>query len=70
MKGIHMSPSFEGYLGCIKIKIFSNVMVQCASDLQGIPCFVPIHCLDTSTKNRSNEREKWTISKRCGFSYN
>ena len=51
MKGIHMSPSFEGYLGCIKIKIFSNVMIQCASDLQGIPCFVPIHCLDTSTKN-------------------
>ena len=51
MKGIHMSPSFEGYLGCIKIKIFSNVMIQCASDLQGIPCFVPIHCLDSSTKN-------------------
>ena len=51
MKGTHMSPSFEGFLGCIKIKIFSNVMIQCASDLQGIPCFVPIHCLDCSTKN-------------------
>ena len=51
MKGSHMSPSFEGFLGCMKIKIFSNVMVQCASDLQGIPCFVPIHCLDKSTKN-------------------
>ena len=50
MKGSHMSPSFEGFLGCMKIKIFSNVMVQCASDLQGIPCFVPIHCLDKSTK--------------------
>ena len=51
MKGTHMSPSFEGFLGCIKIKTFSNVMIQCASDLQGIPCFVPIHCLDYSTKN-------------------
>ena len=26
-------------------------MIQCASDLQGIPCFAPIHCLDCSTKN-------------------
>ena len=46
-----MSPSFEGFLGCMKIKIFSNVMIQCASDLQGIPCFVPIHCLDGASKN-------------------
>ena len=51
MKGTHMSPSFEGFLGCMKIKIFSNVMIQCASDLQGIPCFVPIHCLDGASKN-------------------
>ena len=50
-KGTHMSPSFEGFLGCMKIKIFSNVMIQCASDLQGIPCFVPIHCQDFSTRN-------------------
>ena len=46
-----MSPSFEGFLGCMKIKIFSNVLIQCASDLQGISCFVPIHCLDISTRN-------------------
>ena len=50
MKGTHMSPTFEGFLGCMKIKIFSNVMIQCASDLQGIPCFIPIHCLGRSTK--------------------
>lgn len=45
-----MAPKFLGVLGCIQIKIFSSVMIECASNLQGIECFIPIHCLDSSSK--------------------
>ena len=49
-KGIHMSPTFQGALSCIQIKIFSGVMLECASNLDGIPCFIPIHCLNSVSK--------------------
>ena len=45
-----MAPTFRGVLGCIQIRIFSSVMVECASHLEGIPCFVPIHCLPLMAK--------------------
>ena len=45
-----MAPTFRGVLGCIEIRIFSSVMVECASHLEGIPCFVPIHCLPLMAK--------------------
>ena len=44
-KGIHMSPTFQGVISCMQIKIFSSVMLECASSLDGILCFIPIHCL-------------------------
>jgi hypothetical protein len=50
-KGIHMAPTFQGVLGCVQIRIFSSVMIECASNLEGIPCFVPIHCLPLVAKN-------------------
>ena len=45
-KGIHMAPSFPGTLCCVQMRIFSGVMIECASNLDGIKCFVPIHCLE------------------------
>ena len=51
-KGIHMSPTFQGALSCIQIKIFSSVMLECASNLDGIPCFIPIHCLTSVSKSK------------------
>ena len=47
-----MAPSFKGVLSCTQIKIFSKVMIECASDLEGMLCFVPIHCLPTSSKKK------------------
>lgn len=49
-KGMNMAPTFQGLLGCLQIKIFSGVMLECASDLVSIPCFLPIHLLPTSDK--------------------
>ena len=51
-KGIHMSPTFQGVLRCVQIKVFASVMIGCASTLEGIPCFVPIHCLSLDSKNK------------------
>ena len=51
-KGIHMSPTFQGALSCIQIKIFSSVMLECASNLDGIQCFIPIHCLNSLSKTK------------------
>jgi hypothetical protein len=49
-KGIHMAPTFKGLLGCIQIKTFSSVMLECASSLNGIPCFSPLNCLTQEAK--------------------
>lgn len=45
-----MAPTFKGLLGCVQIMIFSSVMLECASSLDGIYCFVPIHCLSEESK--------------------
>ena len=45
-----MAPTFQGVLGCVQIRIFCSVMIECASNLEGIPCFIPIHCLPSTTK--------------------
>ena len=47
-----MSPTFQGVLGCIKIKVFASTMIQCASSLKGISLFVPIHCLSLPERNK------------------
>ena len=47
-----MSPSFHGSLTCTQMKIFSKVMIECASELDGISCFVPIHCLPQIGKKK------------------
>jgi hypothetical protein len=49
-KGIHMAPTFKGLLGCIQIKTFSSVMLECASSINGIPCFSPLNCLTEEAK--------------------
>lgn len=67
-RGSHMAPTFQGVLSCIQIKIFSSVMLECASSLEGIPCFVPIHCLSTSSRNTVENiitKELSTIMKRA-----
>ena len=50
-KGTHMAPTFKGFLGCVQIKIFSSVMLECASTLEGIQCFSPINCLTKQCKS-------------------
>ena len=45
-----MAPTFKGLLGCVQIIIFSSVMFECASSLDGIYCFVPIHFLSEESK--------------------
>jgi hypothetical protein len=47
-----MAPTFQGVLGCVQIRVFANVMMECASSLEGIPCFVPIHCLPIAKKDK------------------
>ena len=49
-KGIHLAPTFEGLLACVKMRIFSNVMVECASKVESITCFLPIHLLSPLIK--------------------
>ena len=46
-----MAPTFQGLLGCVKIKIFAGVMLESASNLEGIHCFFPVHCLSVSKRN-------------------
>ena len=45
-----MAPKFEGVLACVQMRIFSSVMVECASDVDGLTCFLPIHLLSSSAK--------------------
>ena len=45
-----MSPSFVSVLKCVQIRIFSSVMLETYSTLDGIKCFVPIYCLPESKK--------------------
>ena len=47
-----MSPSFDGVLSCVQIRTFSKVMIECASEIDGMLCFMPIHCLPSSTKKK------------------
>lgn len=49
-KGIHLSPKFEGVLACVQMRIFSSVMFECASNVNGVTCFLPIHLLSPTTK--------------------
>ena len=51
-KGVHMAPTFQGFLRCIQMRVFASVMIECASNLEGIPCFIPIHCLPLAAKSR------------------
>lgn len=50
-RGIHMAPTFRGVLSCVQMSVFSRVMIECASNLESIPCFVPLHCLTSKTKH-------------------
>ena len=47
-----MAPTFLGFLRCVQMKVFASVMMECASNLEGIPCFIPIHCLHITAKNK------------------
>jgi hypothetical protein len=45
-----LAPKFEGVLACVQMRIFSTVMVECASNVEGVTCFLPIHLLSSTTK--------------------
>ena len=45
-----MAPTFKGMLRCIRIRIFSSVMLECASRLEDILCFSPLNCLSIEAK--------------------
>ena len=47
---MHLAPKFEGFLSCVQMRIFSTVMMECASNIENITCFLPIHLLSVATK--------------------
>ena len=49
-KGMHLAPKFDGFLSCVQMRIFSTVMMECASNIENSTCFLPIHLLSVSTK--------------------
>ena len=49
-KGMHLAPKFDGSLSSVQMRIFSTVMMECASNIENSICFLPIHLLSVSTK--------------------
>ena len=49
-KGIQMAPTFQGVLSCCQLKMASSIMLECATELEGVFCFLPLHCLPQRKK--------------------
>ena len=45
-----MAPDFEGKLRCYQLEMISSVLLQCASEIDGVKCFLPVHLLPTKKK--------------------
>lgn len=45
-----MAPSFQGVLSCCQLKMASSIMLECATELDGVQCFLPLHCLPDRKK--------------------
>ena len=50
-KGMHMAPDFEGKLRCYQLEMISSVLLESASEIEGVNCFLPVHLLPTKKKN-------------------
>lgn len=50
-KGIQMAPTFKGVLSCCQLKMASSIMLECATELDGVYCFLPLHCLPSRKKD-------------------
>ena len=50
-KGMHMAPDFEGKLRCYQLEMISSVLLQCASEIEGVNCFLPVHLLPSKRKD-------------------
>lgn len=46
-----MAPDFEGKLRCYQLEMISNILLQCASEIEGVNCFLPVHLLPAKKKN-------------------
>lgn len=45
-----MAPTFQGVLSCCQLKMASSIMLECAAELEGVYCFLPLHCLPSRKK--------------------
>ena len=46
-----MAPDFQGKLRCYQLEMISSVLLQSASEIGGVHCFLPVHLLPTNKKN-------------------
>ena len=50
VSGVHMSPTFAGVLRCCQLRMISAVMMELEQTVEGVHCFIPIHCMDKQTR--------------------
>ena len=46
-----MAPSFVSLISCCQMKMVSATLLEAATELDGIQCFLPIHCLPDRKKD-------------------
>ena len=66
-KGIHMAPNFQGILSCCQLKMVSCVLMECATEIENVRCFLPLHMLpskkqaENGLQSRSSENGKTAV---------
>ena len=45
-----MAPNFQGILGCCQLKMISCVLMECATEIENVHCFLPLHMLPSRKK--------------------
>ena len=54
-KGMQMAPTFQGILSCCQLKMISCVLLECATEIENVHCFLPLH-MDPSKKKDNIRR--------------
>mgnify|MGYP006263517651 CR=1 FL=1 len=50
-KGIQMAPTFQGILSCCQLKMISCVLLECATEIENVHCFLPLHMVPSKKKD-------------------
>ena len=45
-----MAPNFQGILSCCQLKMISCVLMECATEIENVHCFLPLHMLPSRKK--------------------